>query len=155
MQPRDGEIIFVENVVNDKSLGCKAQGRPKIGLAWPLKFRSHDANNFVGLLIELDGTVEDVRVAAKNCLPRVVRQNHFAIGIWLIFFWRERAAQQGPRFEHLEPLPGYSCATQTQRPRARGVVKVALGLNGCGGEGLGVVAHEGVVRRGNHNVLEI
>src|SRR5439155_3545536 len=36
LQPRDRKIVLIENVVEDKGIGRKAQRSPKIGLARPL-----------------------------------------------------------------------------------------------------------------------
>ena len=124
-------------------------------MARPLEFRPHYANDFVRLLVELHGAADDVRVAAKNRLPSVIRQNNFAIGVGLIFFGRKDTAQQRLGFEHIEPLPGYAGATQAQRPGACGVIKIIFSLDGGRSESLLVIADKRIVRRGNHDALEV
>src|SRR5215472_3240982 len=59
-ETRDREIVFIEDVVEEEGVRRKAEGRPKICLAGPLEIRPHDADDFVRLLVKLDGTANNL-----------------------------------------------------------------------------------------------
>ena len=155
LEARDYEVAFVEDIVDGEGLRLQTERSPQVGGIGPEKVWAHDADDAVRLLIELDGTANDVVVAAKSGFPGVVGEHDFVICAGLVFFGRENAAEHRAGFKDIEPLPTDARAAHAERKIATGVVEAAVILHGCGGENFLMVADIGEVRRGDHDTFEI
>ncbi len=103
----DEEFVIVENIHEAGSL--VSGGGPELGLyvEVPCKGRGHDADDGVGLRIEIDGFADDVRDRRRSGASRKS---------WKGWRWRrgglvvgseEVAAERGRDAEDAEEIPGY------------------------------------------------
>src|SRR3954465_15245671 len=89
-----------------RSDGIKDANRRECLQGWPRrsKIRSGHANDRVNLAGEINGSTDDVRVAAELALPKGVSQNEDAVSIKAIVFCHQGPAQRGTSPEDFDEI---------------------------------------------------
>src|ERR1041385_8818602 len=89
-----------------------------------MKVARHDPDNFVRRQVELYGSPEDMRVAAKQADPGIVRQYDDAIRVELVLAGGENAPHGRPGAENVEPFGRHRRARKPDRTGLSRVIKV-------------------------------
>ena len=124
----DGEVVMV--VANGRGGGSEGHGNPYSGEAGLVHRRAHDADDSVGVAVEVDGFADGSGIVGVMSLPEFVAEDDLAVLAWVVFVRAEDAAVDGFDSEGREEVCadgaggdgfGFACA---------GDVKACSGVDG-------------------------
>ena len=92
------------------------QWQPDIDAARRSHFRRHDAEHGIKLIVQVDGTAENGRVAVKSPLPQGVADDRQALAARLIFVLRKNASDLRLEADDFEKRGGDDKTGEALRP---------------------------------------
>ena len=75
--------------------GCEGHGNPHLGEVGLVHRRAHDADDGVGVAIEVDGLADGAGIGGVVGLPEFVTEDDFVVLAGVVFFGTEDASVDG------------------------------------------------------------
>ncbi len=136
--------VLREQVRRIRRGDVKHQRDGHVELAWATKAGWQDSDDGVSLVIERDGTAQEMRIAAKARTPQLVAHDDDALCAWAVLLGQKIAPKRGRNAESGEIVRGHLLARETIGWSALGYVHAGDGEAGQRHEGifLGAIIHQ-------------